>query len=68
MRTKKILDEYQKNMKERIIYSIVTNGKEDYIDIREYFYSEAEGQFVPSKKGVCIKKQMFDMFVENYQK
>lgn len=65
MRTKKILHEVQKNDNEKIICSIVTNGKEDYIDIREYFYSDEEQQYIPTKKGLCIKPSIYEEIVNN---
>lgn len=56
IKVKKILGHYPKGEASKIRVAISNNGKEDYLDIREFTFTKGE-KWVPAKgKGIWIPK------------
>ncbi len=62
-----IIDEFEKNSREKVIVLIKKFKNNYYLDIRVYFKGSDE-EYKPSKKGIMISLEMLDDLKEALEK
>ena len=62
-----LIDEFEKNNREKVMISIKEFKKNYYLDIRVYFENK-EGEYSPSKKGITISLELLDDLKEAIEK
>jgi len=58
---RKVLHEFKRNSDETLRVSLTTFKGRTYVDIR-LFYTDANGELAPTKKGVTITPELWDEF------
>ena len=58
---RKVLHEFKRNSEDTLRISLSTFKGKNYIDIR-LFYTDANGELQPTKKGVTLTPELWDEF------
>jgi len=62
-----VIDEFEKNSREKIMILIKKYRNNFYLDVRVYFKSNDE-EYKPSKKGIMISLELLDDLKEAFSK
>jgi len=62
-----ILHEFKRNAEETLRISLATFKGRTYVDLR-LFYTDANGELQPTKKGITVTPELWDAFREGVAK